>query len=246
MRIISLVPSWTETLLKAQIPLVGRTRFCLYPEPEVLGIPIVGGTKSVDWDKIMSLRPDLLILDRQENPEEFSKRGLPFWAPDVTNLESLRRALEQLSQLLSSQKLEEWSILANQIRQTPNLPAPKGPFPGIQQEIRSWTHLTHPQFRYVIWKKPWMEVTRQTYIGSVLAKFGIELRMTSSANLYPEFQMEFLSENDVLLFSSEPYPFANEIKELERMGLPSAIVDGEKFSWFGIRSLEFLRANLNL
>ena len=49
MRVVSLVPSWTETLIEAGVDVVGRTRFCLHPRDRVKSIPAVGGTKDADW-----------------------------------------------------------------------------------------------------------------------------------------------------------------------------------------------------
>ena len=58
-----MVPSWTETLLRAGIPVVGRTRFCIHPADQVKNIPIVGGTKEVNWDIVQDLKPDLVLMD---------------------------------------------------------------------------------------------------------------------------------------------------------------------------------------
>lgn len=69
MRLISLVPSWNETLIECGLNVVGRSRYCIHPEDRVRDIPIVGGTKDIRWDRVREARPDLLVLDREENPE---------------------------------------------------------------------------------------------------------------------------------------------------------------------------------
>lgn len=80
-RIVSLVPSDTETLFDLGVGelLVGRTRYCVEPAEQVADIPTVGGTKDVDIDQIMSLTPDLVLANQEENSranlEALAERG---------------------------------------------------------------------------------------------------------------------------------------------------------------------------
>ena len=62
MRVVSLVPSSTETLLALAADVVACTRFCEQPD-----LFHVGGTKNPDIDAIVELRPDLVVMDREEN-----------------------------------------------------------------------------------------------------------------------------------------------------------------------------------
>ncbi|MEY2588091.1 MAG: hypothetical protein QOJ67_75, partial [Acidimicrobiaceae bacterium] len=62
MRIVSLVPSATESLLAWGVTPVAVTRFC--EQPELLA---VGGTKDPDVAAIVALRPDLVVLCEEEN-----------------------------------------------------------------------------------------------------------------------------------------------------------------------------------
>ena len=74
MRVISLVPSLTLTLAELGLnksQLVGRTPWCIHPESFVQNVPVVGGTKTPNLNKIRNAQPDLVILDREENPKEF-------------------------------------------------------------------------------------------------------------------------------------------------------------------------------
>lgn len=242
MRIISLVPSWTETLIEAGHPPIGRTRFCIHPEGLVKSIPIVGGTKTVDWDKIRALKPDLLILDREENPQEFTQQGLAFWASHVTDGLSLADGFWQLSQILQSAQLKKWSEEMKIICGTADLQASPSQLPGIIEILRPWQG--HEQMSYVIWRNPWMVVHPKTYIGFVLKKLGIQLKVwPQDPSLYPKIELA-LDDNHAYLFSSEPYPFVKKKDELLQLGIKGALVDGEKFSWFGIRSLRFLKEAL--
>ena len=62
MKIVSLVPSVTETLLAWNIEPTACTRFCEQPT-----LRHVGGTKDPDIADIVELKPDLVVVDREEN-----------------------------------------------------------------------------------------------------------------------------------------------------------------------------------
>ena len=245
MRIISLVPSWTETLIESGIYPVGRTRFCIHPKAEVEKIPVVGGTKTVNWDLVRELKPDLLILDQEENPKDFSQQGIPFWSSQITNGRDLEKSLNELSDLLQNAKLKKWAEVAAQIN---NATAPASILSNaggaILDVVKHWKVLK--PIAYVIWKNPWMAVSRETYIGFVLEKLGYKVHFWShSRSKYPEFNFD--GDADVIyFFSSEPYPFLKIKDQLAKMDVSAALVDGEKFSWFGIRSLRFLQKALQL
>lgn len=242
MRIISLVPSWTETLIKSDIYPVGRTRFCIHPNEAVQKIPIVGGTKTVNWDLITELKPDLLILDKEENPQIFSTQGFPFWASHVKDGVSLQRDLFELANLLSSEKLLQQAKLAEKINSA--APSPKGLQQGILEVLKPWNG--DEEFAYIIWKNPWMSISRETYIGFVLEKLGLKLhRWDHSNSAYPVVELD-PKKDLVYLFSSEPYPFIKDKEELLKLNVKAALVDGEKMSWFGSRSLEFLQKALEI
>lgn len=243
-RIISLVPSWTETLIAAGHTPVGRTRYCLHPSPEVDSIPIVGGTKNVDWDKIRSLKPDLLILDKEENPFEFSQQGIPYWASHVKDGQSLSLAFQELSKVLGSSNFLKFHLEMEEVLKAQPLKATPENLPGCLEVLKPWSG--DEKFTYVIWRKPWMAVHPETYIGFVLEKLGYKLKVWKPAPpYYPEIDLE-VRDDQVYLFSSEPFPFLKQKDELLKLGVKGALVDGECFSWFGIRSLNFLKKALQI
>lgn len=238
-----MVPSWTETLLWAGIEVVGRTRFCVHPADEVSVIPIVGGTKDWNLHKVQALEPDLLVLDREENPRSMAEEGLPFWASHIRGLESLPQALTDLSDRLESSRLLELGQRWQAVLTAPTRERDIADFPGLLE----WGRRPAGPVKsivYVIWRDPWMAVGPSTFIASVLAKLG--KRVHPFEENYPQFQMESLASETLLLFSSEPYPFLRKREGLDELGLPYAFVDGECFSWFGVRSLRFLESALEL
>jgi len=71
-RIVSLVPSLTETLVVLGVgdALVKVTRYCTEPAAGVATLPKVGGTKNPDLAAIRALAPDLVIMNAEENHRE--------------------------------------------------------------------------------------------------------------------------------------------------------------------------------
>src|SRR6185312_1972317 len=97
------------------------------------------------------------------------------------------------------------------------------------------------QIVYVIWKNPWMSVAKETFIGSMLIKMGAENLLPIFEKKYPNFEMsDFNLKQTYFLFSSEPFPFHKKKADLEKMGVQGGVIDGESYSWFGIRALEFV------
>ena len=68
-RIVSLVPSITETLCALGLAdaLVGITVYCVEPHAIVSGKTRIGGEKNPDLEKIRRLEPDLVIANIEEN-----------------------------------------------------------------------------------------------------------------------------------------------------------------------------------
>jgi iron complex transport system substrate-binding protein len=243
MRVVSLVPSWTETLLHAGVNVAGRTRFCVHPREKVAQIPTIGGTKDWDFERIRELKPDLIILDKEENPKFMGEQDeFPVLATHVESISSVTGALAQMAIRLNNSELGNLGARWEQIAQWQGLPrwqAGSG-IPGLIE----WGREPSGPVRsiiYVIWRNPWMTVSKATFIGSVLDKCGIGAFVRDFPTKYPEFDLStYPPAETMLLFSSEPYPFLRKKAVLNPVSNPYAFVDGECFSWFGVRSLAFL------
>ena len=235
LRVICFIPSLTETLIECDVHVIGRTRFCIHPEEKVKGIPIVGGTKDADWDKIADLQPDLVIFDREENTLEMAEAcNYPFFDSHITSLETLASELARLGKKLSNKKLFELSQRTLALLKRPRK---KVPLPTLKV-IKSVAHETD-QFLYLIWRNPWMAVSRKTFIGSVCEFLGNPLPEFETR--YPQIDLNKYDPNmTTLLFSSEPYPFHKHEDKIRELPFPSALVNGESYSWFGIRAIRFL------
>lgn len=245
MRVISLVPSWTETLLLSGVNVVGRTRFCIHPKNHVAPLQVVGGTKDLDWEKVKALKADLLILDQEENlPWMKEQSPIPTLVTHVTSIQDMPQQLEKLAQALPENAAslhtlaERWKAVIAKPHQQWNfqqIPGEIEKIPGTKP-AQNFEKLV-----YVIWKNPWMAAAKNTFIGSMLTHLGAEKYFPEFEKKYPTFEMsDFDLQKTYFLFSSEPFPFAKKKSDLEKLGVQGGIIDGECYSWFGIRSLEFV------
>lgn len=241
-----MVPSWTETLLWAEVPVVGRTRFCIHPADQCRNIEAVGGTKDVDWQKIERLQPDLVLLDKEENTEIMAQRcPLPWFATHVTSIHSLPQELENLSRELQAPKLQD---LAQRWQKVLSSPHPLKTVPAELEWVKK-TSKKYDHVVYVIWAHPWMAASQNTFIGSMCSWLGWDIWKgpDQHAVKYPEFNpQDFVNAAGSVLFlcSSEPYPFLKKRQVLKELPGDVALVDGEKLSWFGLRSLKYLESFL--
>ena len=95
---------------------------------------------------------------------------------------------------------------------------------------------------YLIWKDPWMTVSRDTYVSRMLELFGLETLPAASPARYPKLQNLDVGA-EIILLSTEPYRFGQKHrKELElQTRLPVHLIDGEMTSWYGPRAIAGLR-----
>ncbi len=236
-RIVSLVPSITELVCDLGLAsrLVGRTGFCVHPKETVRKIPKVGGTKTVDLEKVRSLRPTHVILNVDEN-EKAAAEKLAEFVPHliVTHpmapLDNL--ALYRLLGGIFGSASEAEKLCAR--------------FQAAHDALIAEQHETR-KVLYLIWKDPWMTVSRDTYISRTLALAGLETLPKTAEARYPTFALDepCVSESDLVLLSTEPYMFrAKHVAELGLLaafaGKPVRLIDGEMTSWYGSRAIEGL------
>ncbi len=101
-----MVPSWTETLLECGVDVVGRTGYCIHPSDRVATIPVLGGTKDIDWNEVADTGADLILLDKEENTKEMADASpLPFHASHVENIDGLIVELKALATRLNNAPL---------------------------------------------------------------------------------------------------------------------------------------------
>jgi len=225
-RIISLVPSQTELLIDLGLKehVIGITKFCVHPKNLRDDIAVVGGTKTVHYHKIKELQPDLIICNKEENTLEMVQeleKICPVWVSDIANIEQSLDMIERLGNLLNAK--EKASAIVDRIT------SEKEAFE------HSMKNRSIKKVAYLIWKNPFMAAGTDTFIHSLL---GInQFQNIISEKRYPEASVEQLSEADVVLLSTEPFPFKeSDVSELKsELNGDVRIVDGEYFSWYGSR-----------
>ena len=223
MRIVSLVPSITESLFDfglTEMEVVGRTKFCIHPKTLITNVPVIGGTKNLNLDKIKALKPDLIIANKEENEKlQIEELGKYFeiWLTDIENLQDNQNFLTELGTLLNKQGL---ALNFNE---------------KINVIFDSSKELAPKKVAYLIWKNPYMTVGSDTFIHEIIEKLGFT-NLFEDSKRYPEISVNQMKEAEYVFLSSEPFPFQQKhIDELQKE-LPDSkiiLVDGEAFSWYG-------------
>jgi ABC-type Fe3+-hydroxamate transport system substrate-binding protein len=229
-RIISLVPSQTELLFDLGLDeeTIGITKFCVHPEEWFRSKTRVGGTKTINVDKIKELQPDLIIANKEENVKEQIESLssiAPVWVSDIHNLEGALEMIRTIGRLTN--RYEKAEIIAKLIQHR---------FDSLNLSTKKKLNTL-----YLIWRKPWMSIGSDTFIHQMMHIAGLE-NVCKYLTRYPELTDEEIVKlnPDLVLLSSEPYPFKEKhIDELQQL-LPGAkimLADGEMFSWYGSRLL---------
>jgi len=229
MRIVSLVPSLTELVCELGLAgeLVGRTGFCVHPKDVVRRISKVGGTKTVNLAKIRSLEPTHVVLNMDENRKETAE-ALEKFVPNLV-------VTHPLAPLDNLALYRRFGAVFGREREAEALCM------RFQEAYDEAVVATYPERRvlYLIWKGPWMTVSRDTYISRTLALFGLRTVPESAAERYPKLEDLRRVDADLLLLSSEPYRFrGRHLAEVAALtGKPALLVDGEMTSWYGPRAI---------
>jgi ABC-type Fe3+-hydroxamate transport system substrate-binding protein len=243
-RIISLVPSQTELLayLGLDIEVIGITKFCIHPDEWYRNKTRIGGTKKINLKTIDELSPDLIIANKEENVKEQVEalaERYDVWVSDVNNLSDALQMIKDIGKLTG--KSQQTNSLACEIR--------KG-FKKIKVES---AHKRKIPTAYFIWKDPYMVAGGDTFINDMMSYCGME-NVFSDRSRYPEITFDNIKEEktELILLSSEPYPFQE--KQLEQIqkylpGIKIKLTDGEMFSWYGsrlLKSIDYFHSFLNI
>lgn len=233
-RIISLVPSLTELLydLGLEDEIVGITKFCVHPAHLKSTQTIVGGTKQVKIEKIKALNPDIIIANKEENTKEIVEELsliCPVWVTDILTIEDNFQMISDFGLLFNKQvEAQKWNDKINFA------------YVDFHDFIKE---KTIKKVAYFIWANPYMVAGSGTFINELLKLNRFE-NVFEDSGRYPEIQLKDLHQKykvDLILLSSEPYPFkdeqAIEIGKFTNQAI-TVFADGEYFSWYGSRLLK--------
>lgn len=257
-RVVSLVPSMTETLFDLNVGdrVVGRTDYCVLPRGQVEEILPLGGTKNPDVERILALRPDLVIVNREENrPEDVTRireAGINVW---VTFPRTVSEACNLLWDVM---RLFDEGSMAPRVR--------------LIEQTYDWLQMmsvqnseTLPRVFVPIWYDPLMTFNADTYMHDLLKVCGGLNVFSGRDRLYPldadlrEAEPKpaegrdirypritigevLAAQPDVIILPSEPYRFTEEhAAYFGKLDVPAAhhnrihLIDGSLLTWHGTR-----------
>jgi ABC-type Fe3+-hydroxamate transport system substrate-binding protein len=234
-RLVSLCPSLTELVfdLGAGDELVGRTKFCIHPESLVERVEKVGGTKNPKIARIVEMRPDLVLMNEEENriedADQLRAAGLFVHSSLPRNAAGTAAMVRSIGTAIGRIDAGERIAADIEARAERVRVASKG--------------LTDVSYVYLIWREPWMSVSNDTFVAALLSLAGGLNRVGDTAERYPVLTVEEIRvlDPDIVLLSSEPFPFAErhalELEAALRFSRDRfELVDGELLSWHGSRT----------
>ena len=225
MRIISLVPSATETLLALGVTPIACTRFCEQP-----GVETVGGTKDPEIARISLLEPDLVVVNDEENRFD-----------DVDRIRRLGLAVHEMSPRSVAEVGAAVAALAGAVGAETPAPFEPGEWDAWLENHRR-ARRGEPRRTFVaVWRRPWMTLAGDTYGSSMLALLGCLNVFAGEGTRYPAVELADAAARKpaLVLLPTEPYPFKDRHIAEVAAGVPDArvaIVDGQDLFWWGIRT----------
>ena len=218
-RVVSLVPSLTESVAVTRPEaLAGATVWCTHPEG--LDVPRVRGTKNPDLAAIVSLRPDIVLANQEENRrldvERMRAAGVPVWVTVIRTLDQALTSLHRMFTLALGWPEPHW----------------------LAQADRVWRGTADsPRVRVIIpvWRDPWMVVGSGTFTGDLAARLGLTNAYGDHPGRYPQVTLGDLAARrpDLIVLPDEPYPFSAsdgpEVFPDQRV----ALVEGRSLTWYG-------------
>jgi len=237
-RIISIVPSQTELLYNLGLneQVIGITKFCVHPSTWYENKIRVGGTKTLNFDKIAQLCPDLIIANKEENSQKEIEQLQELYPVWISNINTLNDALCMIKDIgiITHRSIEAEKLIEK-----------------IKAEFSLFNNLKSKSIKkvaYFIWEKPMMVVGANTFINEMLKACNFKnvfenndfLEKDKFSFRYPEisdFELQ-QAQPELILLSSEPFPFNEKHINKFQSICPNAtikIVDGEMFSWYGSR-----------
>lgn len=242
-RIVSLIPSTTETLCALGLAdaLVGVTNYCREPADVVRTKTRIGGEKDPDLEAILALQPDLVIANVEENEAThvaaLRARDVPVWVTYPRTVAEAIRMIRELGELTGT--AARAAAIADECEAM------------LERVSADRAGRRARRVFYAIWREPWMTIGRDTYIHDMLRVCGGANVFADRPERYPTVTLEDVAarEPDVILLPDEPYRFRRtHVSELARYDHMPAVreqrihlVDGKPFSWHGPRIAEALR-----
>ena len=226
-RVVSLVPSLTETLfaIGAGDAVVGITDYCIFPPG--LQLPRVGGTKNPNIDRIRELKPDLVYMNVEENLKKHADAIAAFAEVHTSEPKNVGDVIVLISELGAMHHRESEAARINQ---------------EIKDALKPVPAQRGFSFLVAIWKKPWMWCGGDTYVSNLVEAAGGR-NLLGHQKRYPEMDLQcaLALQPDVVFLPDEPYLFTRG--DAAAIDGPRVVgpFPGHLFTWHGARTREGLR-----
>lgn len=232
-RVVSLVPSMTETLfdLGAGASVIAVTDYCIFPEAGVELLPRVGGTKNPVVERIRALEPDLVHMNSEENLERHAReieKFAPVFFSEPKTVADVARLMLVLGAIHDCRDAaKDWVA-------------------RLHLELSRMPSARRFTFACPIWKDPWMWCGGDTYVSSLVESAGGR-NVLGDRRRYPRVPLDEVIDlaPDLIFLPDEPYAFTEDDRtKLERLGSGVRIIGpfpGHLFTWHGTRTILGLR-----
>ncbi len=176
-RIASLVPSLTALLFALDLGahVVARTGFCLHPRAAVRCVPRIGGTKDPDLARLRELAPTHLVVNVDENRRDVVDAARAFVPHVIVTNPAVPDDNARLYALFGAifDRASQAAALARELAA------------ALATLDAAAAALPRERVLYLIWRRPWMTVSRDTYVGATLARAGWDVVAPVSEARYP-------------------------------------------------------------
>lgn len=181
MRIISLAPHITESLFAAGAgeKVIGVISNSDYPEA-AKKITRVGGYPSIDMEKIVSLKPDLIVAwhsgNKQKQVERLRTLGFPVFHSEPHHPEDIASTIQRFGILAGTSHIADKKSL-DFLQQ-------------LEKLKKQYSHKSKIKVFYQVWNKPLMTVSGQHLISEIITLCGGENIFNELKTLTPTISVE--------------------------------------------------------
>ncbi|MBI3654008.1 MAG: cobalamin-binding protein [Acidobacteria bacterium] len=180
-RLVSLAPSITETLFALGLgeKIVGVTSYCDYP-PAAKTKTSIGDTLKPSLEKIIALKPDLVIASTSSQLESFVRNlenaGIAVYVSNPRNLEETLKSIEVMGEITGAS--ESASALTDNLRAR------------IAQVHSRVARLEKPAVFMMLGAEPLITVGGRSFISDLITQAGGRSISADEASDYPQYSLE--------------------------------------------------------
>ncbi|HEX2866995.1 MAG TPA: cobalamin-binding protein [Ignavibacteriales bacterium] len=186
-RIVSLAPNLTEMIYSLGMGsrLVGNTLYCTYP-PEARKVAKVGDMLTIDYEKILSLKPDLILITVEGNAKDsytkLKNLGLRVFVSNPRNFQGIKKTYADLGQIFMKRPEADSTINFWQAQ-----------YDSVTSETR---RLSHPKCLFFVGFNPIVVAGKNTFINELLTSAGLINIAGDSPQNYPVYSREEIMKRD--------------------------------------------------